>query len=242
MTGSSLRPEDRHVHSTFSDGRSTIAENIEAAEKVGLERLCLVDHVRVDTTWVPEFVDVVQTAPRPDGLRITYGVEVKILDSSGRLDLPAHLPELDRVLIADHQFPGDEGPLHPDEVRRRLAEGEMTPTEVIDTLVMGTARAMLKVDNPQVAHLFSLLPKMGLDERQVDEDHLRLLAATAIATGSLVEVNEKWGCPSPRVLAAFIACRVPVVASTDSHHASDVGVYRRVPELLTAAAEQHWPS
>ncbi len=238
----SVRSEDRHVHSTFSDGRSTISENIAAAGKIGLEALCLVDHVRVDTTWVPEFVGAVRDAPRPEGLRITYGVEAKILDSSGRLDLPAQLPDLDRVLIADHQFPGEQGPVHPDEVRRKLAAGQMTPAEVIDILVMGTARAMLKVDKPQLAHLFSLLPKVGLDEDGVEEDHLRLLAATAIATGALVEVNEKWGCPSPQVLSAFIATRVPVVASTDSHYADDVGVYRRVPELLAVAAAQPWPS
>ena len=48
--------EDNHVHSTFSDGKGTIAENIAAAEAVGLKRLVCVDHVRLDTTYVPEFV------------------------------------------------------------------------------------------------------------------------------------------------------------------------------------------
>jgi putative hydrolase len=118
----------------------------------------------------------------------------------------------------------------------------MTPAQVIDILVLSTARAMLKVDRPQLAHLFSLLPKMGLDECQVEEDHLRLLAATAIATGAIVEVNEKWGCPQGRVLAAFVASRVRVVTSTDSHHAREVGVYRRVPELLEDAARERWPA
>jgi putative hydrolase len=235
-------PQDRHVHSTFSDGQSSIAENIEAAEKIGLATLCLVDHVRVDTTWVPDFVSTVQSAPHSDQLRIMYGVEAKLLDSSGRLDMPPDLPELGRVLIADHQFPGTDGPIHPREVRRRLDDGEMTSAQVIDILVLSTARAMLKVDRPQLAHLFSLLPKMGLDECQVEEDHLRLLAATAIATGAIVEVNEKWACPQGRVLAAFVASRVRVVTSTDSHHARDVGAYRRVPVLLEDAARERWPA
>lgn len=242
MTGMPDDPQDRHVHSTFSDGQSSIAENIEAAEKIGLATLCLVDHVRVGTTWVPEFVRAVQSAPHSAQLEIMYGVEAKLLDSSGRLDLPPDLPELGRVLIADHQFPGTDGPVHPREIRRRLDVGEMTPAQVIDILVLSTARAMLKIDRPQLAHLFSLLPKMGLDECQVEEDHLRLLAATAIATGAIVEVNEKWACPAGRVLSAFFAARVRVVTSTDSHHARDVGVYRRVPALLDDAARERWPA
>ena len=50
---------DLHVHSTFSDGRGTIEENIAAAEALGLGTLGCVDHVRVDTDWVPDYVAAV---------------------------------------------------------------------------------------------------------------------------------------------------------------------------------------
>jgi histidinol phosphatase-like PHP family hydrolase len=48
--------EDMHVHSTFSDGLHSPAENIRQAEQVGLKRLCCVDHVRRDTEWLGDFV------------------------------------------------------------------------------------------------------------------------------------------------------------------------------------------
>ena len=53
------RRQDMHVHSTFSDGRDTIEANVEEAEALGLTQLTCVDHVRVDTEWVPEFLAAV---------------------------------------------------------------------------------------------------------------------------------------------------------------------------------------
>jgi histidinol phosphatase-like PHP family hydrolase len=47
--------EDFHVHSTFSDGASTLAENVRVARERRLRTLCLVDHVRAGTSWLPDF-------------------------------------------------------------------------------------------------------------------------------------------------------------------------------------------
>jgi len=47
-----------------------------------------------------------------------------------------------------------------------------------------------------------------------------------------VEANEKWACPSPRVLSAVIAAGGTLVAATDSHVATDVGRYDEVAVLL----------
>ena len=45
---------DMHVHSTFSDGRDRSRTTSPSAEALGLAALGCVDHVRVDTDWVPE--------------------------------------------------------------------------------------------------------------------------------------------------------------------------------------------
>ncbi len=53
--------EDHHVHSAFSDDAvSTVAENVRAARDRGLRVLCLADHVRQASPWVPEFVAAVR--------------------------------------------------------------------------------------------------------------------------------------------------------------------------------------
>jgi putative hydrolase len=236
--------EDYHVHSTFSDdGSSTLAENASAAAERGLRTLCLADHVRRDTAWVPEFAAAVgEYRGRPE-LRVLAGVEAKIWDGSGRLDLPATLDGIDLVLIADHQFPADNGPVHPAEVRSAIASGGMTAAEAIERLCEATARALLCGGQAAggrvgvlLAHLFSLLPKIGLDEAMVPDALLADLAKRTAHAGALAEVNEKWSCPSPRTVAALARAGVTLVAGSDSHHCRNIGVYDRWVRPTASAA------
>jgi putative hydrolase len=225
---------DFHVHSTFSDDAvSTIAENIAAASARGLHELRLVDHVRVSTTWVPEFLAAVAAEPVPEGLTVFTGVETKILDSSGALDVP---PGYDgAVLIADHQFPGTDGPWSPRETSERIRNG-LTPEDALDLLVGALVGAMASVERGQLAHCFSILPKIGLSEAQLSDEHLATWATAAASTGTVVEINEKWACPGPRAISAARSAGVTLVASTDSHVASDVGRYDVVATLLEAVS------
>jgi putative hydrolase len=227
--------EDFHVHSTFSDGESSLAQNVRAARERALRTLCLVDHVRRDTTWLPEFTAAVAPFRKEPGTRVLAGVEAKILDLSGRLDLPPGLDDIDLVLIADHQFPGEGGPVHPTQAREAIERGGMTAAEAVERLCEATANAVDATDRGcLLAHLFSVLPKMGLDEAMVPEPLLAELAKRVALAGAMVEINEKWACPSARTVAAMARAGVTVVAGSDSHHCRDVGVYRSV--RLTAGA------
>lgn len=237
MTDAVLRG-DHHVHSTFSDdARSTLAENVTAAAEAGLTTLRLVDHVRRSTTWVPEYLAAVRELQVPEGLTVLTGVEAKILDASGEIDIPDLPPGIDRILIADHQFPGADGPLGPTAVRERIADG-WAADDVLDQLVAALVSAMHRHPGNQLAHCFSILPKIGLSESDLGAERVASWARAAAATHTLVEVNEKWGCPGPRLLDALDAAGAELVASTDSHVASDVGRYARVTELLSRRKER----
>jgi putative hydrolase len=243
--------EDFHVHSTFSDGASTLAENVQACRERGLRTVCLVDHVRRDTRWLPEFAAAVDQYRGQPGLRVLAGVEAKILDTAGHLDLPPGLQTLggiDLVLIADHQFPADNGPVHPDELRAALEFGSITSAEAIERLCEATARAATAQSamgaaaegaaangRPLLAHLFSLLPKIGLDEVMVPDALLTDLAKRVAHAGAMVEVNEKWSCPSARTVAEMAGAGVSLVAGSDSHHCRDIGVYHSVGQTARAA-------
>jgi putative hydrolase len=227
---------DFHVHSTFSDdARSTIAENLAAASDMGLAEIRLVDHVRQSTTWVPEFLAAVAASPTYDGLVVHTGVEAKMLNARGELDLPPGLVigagGVDAVLIADHQFPGLDGAWTPDQTKSKLAAG-LSASDALDLLVGATIAAMQSVEAGQLAHCFSILPKIGLAETDLTDEQLGAWAAAAADTGTLIEVNEKWACPSPRSLRAALAAGARLVASTDSHDARDVGRYSAVAGIL----------
>jgi putative hydrolase len=228
--------EDHHVHSTFSDDAvSTVAENVRAARDRGLRVLCLADHVRQGSPWVPEFVAAVGELRPAPGIEVLAAVEAKILNVAGELDLPPSLRGVDRVLIADHQYPGDYGPVPPQDMRDALERGQCPAAGVIAGLIEATLAALDRVARPQLAHLFSLLPKMGLDEADVPGPALEHLARGCLRAGARVEVNEKWACPSPRTIRVLAAAGVPLVASTDSHDCATVGRYDRVRGILDDA-------
>lgn len=225
---------DHHVHSTFSDDAvSTLAQNVEAAASAGLSTLRLVDHVRRSTTWVPEYLAAVRALRVPDGLTVLTGVEAKILDVAGALDVPPLPDGIDRILIADHQFPGVDGPLGPSAVRERIAAGWATD-DVLDQFVEALIATMRRYPGNQLAHCFSILPKIGLSEADVGAERTDAWARAAAETDTLVEVNEKWGCPGAGALAALRRAGATIVASTDSHDASEVGRYSRILPLLDA--------
>jgi len=227
--------EDFHVHSTFSDGASTLAENVEAARDRELRTLCLVDHVRRDTAWVPDFIAAVETYRHQPGLRVLAGVEAKILDTSGRIDTPPDLSGIDLVLIADHQFPSDDGPVHPAEVRAVISGGGMTAAEAIERLCEATANSLDAGPRSLLAHLFSVLPKIGLNEAMVPDSLLTHLAKRVAHAGTMIEVNEKWSCPSVRTVTAMATAGVSLVAGSDSHHCRNIGIYDSVRQTVSAA-------
>ena len=239
MTPAIALLEDHHVHSTFSDGISSLEENIAEAERAGLHHLGCVDHVRVDATYVPDYVAAVRRLQSATTLVLSVGVEAKILDTFGRLDLPVDgLGDVDRVYAADHQFPWRDGPHSPRAVKAWIDAGEATAALCIETLVEATIAAMRGYRrHPLVlAHLFSILPKVDLSEEQVPSAFLARLAAVAADTGTIVEISERWRCPSPRTIRALRAAGVALVCSTDSHAAATIGRYEYVRSTLRELA------
>jgi putative hydrolase len=217
--------QDMHVHSTFSDGRDAIEDNVAQAERLGLTALGCVDHVRADTAWVPEYAAAVRRVRVTTGVRLVCSIEAKLLDTTGALDLPAALDGVEAIFAADHQVPLEDGPAHPREVRERLQRGDLRTEAVLEAIVTATARSLDRAHPVVIAHLFSVLPKIGLDEAAVPEDLLRHLASECKRTGQSVEISERWRCPSARTLRPFAEYGVPIVLSTDSHSSETIGRY-----------------
>jgi putative hydrolase len=217
--------QDMHVYSTFSDGTNTIEENVAEAERIGLTELACVDHVRADTDWVPAYVAAFREGREQTPLVLRCAVEAKILDIYGCLDLPADLEGIDAVYAASHQAPSPDGPMNPRSTRQRIEGGELDPEMVLRWVVDGTAAAIRRQGHVVIAHLFSILPKLGLREADVSLELIDSLAIAAAESDARIVVDEHWKCPAARTLRPFLRHGVPLLLSTSSHGSETIGRY-----------------
>ena len=217
--------EDMHVHSTFSDGAATIEENISRARELGMRRITCVDHVRRDTDWLPDYVAAVESWKGRTEIEVFCGIEAKILTLDGELDMPADTRGVDRVYIADHQMPGREGPIHPAAVKESLAAGETSNEQVLAELIQATSHAIAGEPRGVIAHLFSILPKVGMGEGEVPDALIVDLAEATRTAGGRIEIDERWRCPGPETVRHFLERGIPVLASTDSHRLDTLGQF-----------------
>jgi putative hydrolase len=223
---------DMHVHSTFSDGADRLEDNVAEAEALGLSALGCVDHVRASTDWVPDYVAAVHGLRERTRVQLRCGIEAKLLDTSGALDLPEDIDGVDAIYAADHQVPLESGPAHPREVRERISAGDLSAAGVIDALLTATARSLERPQRVVIAHFLSILPKLGLTEADVPLEGLQTLAEAAARTGQEIEISERWRCPSAATLRPFKARGVPIVLSTDSHKRGTIGRYEHCLAVL----------
>lgn len=214
---------DWHSHTTMTDGTATMSEMVDAAAARGLTRIHFTDHVRSDSTWVPEYVSAITAARGRTDVALVCGVEAKILDVRGSVDLPADLTGVEIVVVSDHQFPTRTGPVTPTEMRRRIEAGEMRVADAVGDLVLATARAVFAHERVSVGHIFSVLPKAGIDVSEVTSEMLSTLAAAVRAAGATIEVSERWQTPSFEHVRAFCARGVELVPASDAHSADALG-------------------
>jgi len=125
----------------------------------------------------------------------------------------------------DHQVPSPDGPRLPKEIGAAIAAGELDPQAVVDWIQTATIAVIAAHPGVLVAHLFSVLPKIGLTEADVSDERIARIADAARRHGAIVEVSERWRSPTLRTMRMMRVAGVHVVASTDSHKPSDIGRY-----------------
>lgn len=216
---------DMHVHSTFSNGANTIEENVAEADRIGLTELTCVEQVRGDTRWVPAYVAAVRDSRKRTSIVLRCAVEAKILDIYGCLDLPAELDGIDAVYAASDQAPSPDGPMNPRSTRERIAAGELDPQLVLRWMVSGTVAAVSHHEHLVIAHLFSVLPKLGLEEGEISPDLIDSLAIAAAESDARIVVDERWRCPAVRTLRPFLRHGVPLLLGSGSRDSETVGRY-----------------
>ncbi len=203
----------------------------------------MAEHVRRSTDWLPRFADTMDALRAASPIRIRTGVETKMLDTSGALDLPRALDRIELLLIADHRLPTPRGPVDPAEARTVMRSGQLGARTIVAHLLDSMAAAVSAASLPAVlVHPFSILPKLGLQERDISDEQLRMLADRCRETSTAIEVNEKWRCPGPATLRMFQEAGVAVVAGSDAHASDAVGRYSYVRDVLASLVQEAAPA
>ncbi|MBO9542508.1 PHP domain-containing protein [bacterium] len=219
----SILRSDLHLHTTFTDGRSTVLEMLQAAARQGLQTVAFTEHVRRGITWFEGFREQVQRDRLgfPD-LEVLVGIEAKAFDCHGGLDAdPALIAQADLVLGAFHNYPDRRGGFVP---------ATALSAEEAAELEFEASWALL--DHPEVdvlAHPGALTRKFF---GEFPEPYLRELVEKAAARGRAIELNGEYN--SPEQLGRLITwCREAdawVTLGSNAHHASEVG---RIAALVT---------
>ncbi|MFA4825886.1 MAG: PHP domain-containing protein [Methanoregula sp.] len=134
---------DFHIHTTITDGTSSIEEFIQTGINRGLQEIAFTEHVRKTSEWYPEFIEKIEALREvyKHKIIIFHGIEAKVLNSDGDLDASDEmLDTAELVLGSVHRFPGFDNV--PTVSNYHLAEEEFAKTE------FGLAKAILK--NPDV--------------------------------------------------------------------------------------------
>ena len=201
---------DLHMHTTYTDGRATLAEMVLAARERGLKYIAITDHSkrvtmahgldgeRLRKQW--DEIDRLNTTL--DGFLVLKGVEVDILERGG-LDLADDvLARADWVVASVHY-------------------GQNQPREQITERIIGA------LENPYVSAIAHPTGRLINRRKSYDVD-LEAVFQAAHKYGKLMELNANPARLDLDDVACAAAKRhgIPIVISTDAHSTDQLGVMR----------------
>ncbi|MHB1126895.1 MAG: PHP domain-containing protein [Bacillota bacterium] len=104
---------DYHMHSKYSDGRSTIGEMMAAAQAKGLEEIAITDHgprnIGVGVAGLETYHRIKEELQElnraSEGLKVLAGAEADVIGLDGEIDVPEKIyRELDVLLVGLHPY------------------------------------------------------------------------------------------------------------------------------------------
>lgn len=221
---------DIHTHTRYSDGKSSVAENVAAARKRGLT-VGISDHGPGHPWYGVGKRDLLHsaseiaalTAAEADGrsLQVLQGIEANLMSESGETDIPGD-PVLDYYLLGYHKgiFPKSGFSLSMKLLEAR--DSEAARRRMTDAMIAALADGRIDV----ITHPGTYIPV-----------EMARLAEAATAQGVLLELNQRHPMSAADARAA-LAAGAHFLVSSDAHKSELIGV---VDRPLSVAAEANIP-
>ncbi len=154
--------QDLHLHSNYSDGENSLREMIETGINLGIEELGFTDHVWKSSDWTDQYIEELEALKEEytSKIKIFTGVEAKLIDLNGELDIDCNLYDKDiRIVAAIHRIPkGNREYIRQSEIENSLELSKRYWFKGFKSLVLND-----KIDC--IAHPFSLFEAMGISNK-----------------------------------------------------------------------------
>jgi putative hydrolase len=209
---------DCHLHTSWTDGDSSVAEVYSTAVACGLKAILFSEHSRkTSTEWFSKFVEEVRSLPTSP-CRAYVGTEVKVETRAGDIDTNLNISSsCDFIMASVHRL------IDSNDVTIQFADTK--PEQVID-LEFELTWAVLQ--NPQVdilGHMF------GMSYRRFNliphDDKIRAIIDRAARYDVAVEINSYY---HPNALKLFYWCQefdAKVSFGSNAHTLAEVGAISR---------------
>lgn len=223
---------DYHTHTKYSDGHTTVRENIEAARDIGLEAIAISDHgfaspsfgALTRQTFHKQKIEIEELVEEFPELRIYHAIEANIIGDDGTIDLkPSDYPMLDYIIVGFH------APTKPKDfksfcniylnsyfsflIKPSLAAVERN-TKAYISMVKRYPVAI-------IAHINHLTKVDALEIAKCCADY-----------GTMIELNAKHVELSYDVFEQMLKTEVVLIANTDGHRKNHIGRFDAIKEYI----------
>ena len=97
---------DFHLHSTWTDGKSTIQEIVDTSNKKKINAIAITGHIRKDSTYFNNYEKEIKCINGSIDISLYGGFEAKVLDFCGSIDVEKEIAErADVAIVSVHRFP-----------------------------------------------------------------------------------------------------------------------------------------
>jgi histidinol phosphatase-like PHP family hydrolase len=229
---------DGHTHTSFSDGRNTVVENVRAAEAAGLACVAITDHFFEPGEWFDRMLSGIDVARQRCNVRVLAGAEATIINTHGEVSIgPEEAGRLE-IVLADI---GD----------RTVGIGTAAPSTKA-RLLDNVTTCMINACRNRLVHVIAHPFNLGRFPLQVQitdlpRTSLRSIAQAFVETGTAFELMNQmyWWFPDVPVerfthdyaglVALFAEEGVKFVFGSDAHSAGAVGNLRWAINLVELA-------
>ena len=216
---------DWHIHTTYSDGRGTLEENVEAAVNRGLDQIAITDHGPANMGGVgvkgaqiyQEIRDKLESISQDyGGITVLTGAEANILSLDGTIDLPKQvIGQLDILAVGLHPYV------------RSSTFGNSWSVVALNQIAQFSRRVKEKARINNTKALKESLLRYDIDF--ISHPNLRMpvditeLATACVSSDTALEINTGHRYDKDSLVRTAAGTGVNFVVNSDAHFPKNVG-------------------